>query len=71
VDSLDDPLGMAWDRNRVTDLVGFKVDGGGRLIGEVWVPVSGLDSGEWAFAIRSLARACDRLEYLLSGRDTE
>src|SRR5512139_2861782 len=38
---------LAWRRNRASDLVGFKVDGRGRLIGEAWVPIAGLDAGEW------------------------
>lgn len=59
----------AWKRNRFSDLVGFKIDGRGRLVGEAWVPLAGLDAEEWAFYVRTVARACDRVEYLLSGRD--
>jgi hypothetical protein len=68
----DDPNGPhvhAWKRNRLSDLVGFKIDGRGRLIGEAWVPLAGLDAEEWALYVRTVARACDRVEYLLSGRD--
>src|SRR5262245_61953615 len=68
----DDPEGphvYAWKRNRLSDLVGFKIDGRGRLVGEAWVPLVGLDVEEWALYVRSVARACDRVEYLLSGRD--
>jgi hypothetical protein len=60
---------VAWRRNRASDLVGFKVDGRGRLIGEAWVPVAGLDPGEWRPYVTAVAQACDRTEYLLSGRD--
>ena len=65
----EDPHLLAWQRNRASDLVGFKIDGRGRLIGEAWVPVAGLDAEEWAVYVRTVARACDRLEYLLTGRD--
>ena len=61
----------AWTRNRVTDLVGFKSDHRGRLIGETWVPVVGLDADEWNFYVRRVAWLCDRFEYLLTGRDME
>jgi hypothetical protein len=60
---------LAWRRNRASDLVGFKVDGRGRLIGEAWVPVAGLEPGEWRLYVTAVAQACDRAEYLLSGRD--
>lgn len=60
---------LAWRRNRASDLVGFKVDGRGRLIGEAWVPTAGLDAGEWRTYVMAVAQACDRTEYLLSGRD--
>ena len=59
----------AWGRNRLSDLVGFKTDSRGRLIGEAWVPTEGLDAGEGAVYVRAVALACDRVEYLLSGKD--
>lgn len=65
----DGPDVYAWRRNRLSDLVGFKTDGRGRLIGEAWVPTEGLDAGEWAVYVRTVAQACDRVEYLLSGKD--
>lgn len=63
------PHVAAWKRNRFSDLVGFKIDGRGRLVGEAWVPVVGLDAEEWALYVGMVARTCDRVEYLLSGRD--
>ncbi len=69
--SLDDPEGVAWTRNRETDLVGFKLDRRGRLFGEAWVPTEGLTAEEWSFYVQTLASACDRFEYLLTGRDSE
>jgi hypothetical protein len=65
----DDPHLFAWDRNRSSDLVGFKVDGRARLIGEAWVPTVGLEAAEWVTYVRAVAVACDRIEYLLTGRD--
>ena len=41
----------------------------GRLIGEAWVPTAGLDADEWRVYVNAVAQACDRTEYLLSGRD--
>lgn len=61
----------AWSRNRVIDLVGFKTDERGRLIGEAWVPTQGLTADEWCLYVRSVARACDHFEYMLTGRDVE
>lgn len=62
---------QAWRRNRSTQLVGFRLDERGRLVGESWVPKAGLSSEEFATYVRRVAAECDRLEYLLTGRDTE
>lgn len=67
----DDAHLLAWKRNRVSDLVGLKVDRRGRLIGEAWVPTAGLDADEWALWVLAVARTCDRIEYLLTGRDED
>jgi len=61
----------AWKRNHLSDLVGFKIDRKDRLIGEVWVPTAGLDAKEWAIYVRALAQSCDRIEYLLTGKDQQ
>ena len=68
-DEPEGPQVHAWKRNRFSDLVGFKIDGRGRLVGEAWVPLAGLDAEEWTLYVNAVARACDRVEYLLSGRD--
>lgn len=65
------PSIFAWTRNRHSDLVAFKVDGRGRLIGEVWVPTAGLSADEWTLWVCTLAQACDRMEYMLTGRDVD
>jgi hypothetical protein len=60
-----------WIRNRLTDLVGLRVDSHGRLIGEAWVPTAGLQANELESYAYAVARACDRLEFLLTGADVE
>lgn len=68
----EDPEGRhvhAWRRNRFSDLVGFKIDSRDRLVGEAWVPLDGLDAAEWAIYVNAVARSCDRVEYLFSGKD--
>lgn len=71
VSELGDALLRAWRRNRLTELVGFHIDGRGRMIGEVLVPTLGLTADEWGFTVRYLARACDGFEFVLTGRDVE
>ncbi|WP_441286821.1 YbjN domain-containing protein [Sorangium sp. KYC3313] len=61
----------AWRRNRSTQLVGFRLDDRGRLVGESWVPKAGLSGEEFAAYVRQVAAECDRFEYLLTGKDTE
>jgi hypothetical protein len=69
MNQFDKPLLMAWRRNRVSELVGFTIDRRGRLIGESWVPSETLTTEEWEIQARSVAEACDRLEYLITGKD--
>jgi hypothetical protein len=57
------------ERNRCTELVGFKVDPRGRLVGEAWVCKEGLTSAEFNFYLHATAAECDRFEYLLTGAD--
>ena len=62
---------VAWERNRASSLVGFRVDHRGRLVGECWVPILGLTRDEFLFYLRSAAAACDSFEYQLTGKDRE
>lgn len=62
---------MAWERNRATPLVGFRVDDRGRMIGDAWVPKAGLTADEFQFYVRALAAEADRFEQQLTQRDTE
>lgn len=61
----------AWQRNRGASLVGFRIDKGGRLVGEAWVPGAGLTADEFQFYLRSIAAACDLFEFQLTGKDRE
>ena len=69
VATLDDPLRVTWMRNRNSELVGFRIDGKGRLVGEAWVSKTGLTAEEFELYLRTLAVDCDRLENILTGKD--
>ena len=69
VAELDEPQLHAWRRNRLSELVGLSIDGGGRMIGEAWVPGERMTADEWGLYVRELAKACDRVEFVLSGMD--
>ena len=62
---------VAWTRNRHSELVGFKIDSRGRMIGEAWVPTAGLEADEWGLWVRAVAQSCDHIEYLLTGKDED
>jgi hypothetical protein len=59
----------AWLKNRATQLVGFRIDHRGRLVGEAWIPQPGLTPEEFCLYIRRVAVECDRFEYILTGKD--
>jgi hypothetical protein len=69
VASDNSPWRYAWERNRLSDLFGFSVDSRGRLIGETWIPLEGLDAEELALYVQELARICDWHEFRLAGED--
>jgi len=58
-----------WQRNRRTELVGFRIDRRGRLVGMSWVPKPGLSEDEFQLYVRTLASECDRYEFELTGED--
>jgi len=62
---------QTWIRNRVTSIVGFRVDTKGRLLAEAWVPKLGLSKEEFQFYLNTLAMEADRFEYELTGEDVE
>jgi len=59
----------AWSRNRLSELVAFRMDEKGRMIGEIMLPPAGITEDEWVLCVLVLARSCDRAEYVLSGAD--
>lgn len=71
LDEENSPEVEAWLINRYRELVGFKVVERGTIIGEAWVPAIELTADEWALYVRTVAKACDRLEYLWTGLDRE
>jgi hypothetical protein len=60
---------LAWHRNAEHQLVTFAFDRKDRLVGQIRHPVDHLDYEELKIYVCSLARECDRFEYLLSGDD--
>lgn len=70
VGTLQNPGFWAWERNRSADLVRFKIDNTGGIIGEAHVPQERLGAEEWLFYLRRVAASCDRAEYVLTGRDS-
>jgi hypothetical protein len=62
---------IVWLRNRRTPLITFMLDERGRLVGRVEHPAATLDPEELRTILLHLARECDRLEYLLTGRDEQ
>jgi hypothetical protein len=70
VNRVSEPELRAWQRNRVSELVAFRIDRQGVMIAETPIP-SDAARDEWAFLAVNLARSADRFEYLLSGRDEE
>jgi hypothetical protein len=69
--SIPDLPVRTWIRNRTTQLVGFRINRQQRLVGEAWLPKVGLTPEEFQLYLRLVASECDRLEYLLTGRDVE
>jgi hypothetical protein len=68
VDHLPERL---WRLNRATQLVSFKTDRHGRVVGTSWLPKAGLTPEEFQRAARRLAAESDRVELLLTGKDWE
>jgi hypothetical protein len=60
---------QVWLRNRGTALVGFRIDWGGAVMGEAWVPKAGLTAEEFQVYVRAVATESDRFEYALTGKD--
>src|SRR5258708_38648566 len=68
--TIDNLAAYAWERNRATELVGFRIDRKGRLVGESWVPKPGLTASEFYVYVHTVATEADRFEYQLTGADS-
>jgi hypothetical protein len=66
---IDDLPLLSWKRNHGAELVGFMVDGRGRLVAESWIPKAGLRGDEFHFYLHAVAAEADRYEYQLMGGD--
>ena len=60
---------MAWQRNADHELVNFAFDKNDRLVGLIRHPAKHLDPEELDLYISTLARECDRFEYMIAGMD--
>jgi hypothetical protein len=62
---------LAWRKNDMKDLVTFAFDDKNNLVGVIEQPVITIDHEELKLYIETLARECDRFEYILTGDDVE
>ena len=60
-----------WRRNALKAVVTFTVDRRERVIGLIDQPIESLHPKELKFYLGTLARECDRFEYLLTGVDRQ
>lgn len=58
-----------WRRNALKPVVTFDIDDRERVIGWIALPIERTHSKDLKFYIESLARECDRFEYILTGTD--
>ncbi|MEU8215591.1 hypothetical protein AB0C47_07465 [Micromonospora taraxaci] len=59
----------AWEKNRHSRLVGFRVDAEGRMVVHGWTPKNGLTAEVFQTLVRAVARGADRYEFQLTGAD--
>jgi hypothetical protein len=71
VRDLPDLTATVFSVNRLSELVGFRIDDRDWLVGEAWVPSAGLTVSEWQFYVQKVATVCDRLEHVLAGVDRQ
>ena len=58
-----------WRRNALKAVVTFTIDRRERVIGLIDQPMESVHPEELKFYLETLARECDRLEYILTGAD--
>lgn len=71
VETLDGLPLTIWQLNRSPSFVGFRLDAKKRLIGHAWLPRQGLTKEECLTVVQQVASESDRLEFVLTGRDSE
>ncbi|MFG2099893.1 hypothetical protein ACGFJ5_04760 [Micromonospora echinaurantiaca] len=59
----------AWEKNRHSRLVGFRIDVEGQMIAHGWTPKDGLTAEAFQTLVRAVAREADRYEFHLTGAD--
>ena len=59
-----------WRRNGLKPVVLFMLDDRDRVIGLIEQPVASMHTRELGLYLETLARECDRFEYILTGDDT-
>lgn len=69
ISQYDDPHRWAWRRNRVSNLVGFRVDSQQRLLAEAVAPAIALTHEEFVTYLSAVAAEADRLELVLTAQD--
>ncbi len=71
VRGIDDLAIRIWRHNRAAQLVSFRIDTRGRVCAQGWVPKAGVTTEEFQLVLRRVAVESDRLEFLLTGKDSE
>jgi hypothetical protein len=71
VQNVDDLATRLWRHNSDAQLAGFRQDARGRVCATGWLPKVGLTGDELQLMLRKLTTECDRLEFLLTGRNQE
>ena len=66
-----DPHRWAWRRNRVSNLVGFRVDGQRRMLAEAVAPLIALTQDEFVIYLMAVAAEADRMELVLTAQDVQ
>ena len=58
-----------WRRNGLVPIVSFSIDSRQRIVGTISILCSTVSESDLAFYLRTLARECDRFEYVLTLTD--
>jgi hypothetical protein len=66
---VSDPTAYAWQLNRSSRVVGYRLDHCGRLVAHAWSPLPGLTEELFQLLVRTLAAEADHRELVLTGLD--